>query len=189
ERGALVAPPRRRPGAGVVATPGPLHLDDLGAHVAENLRTERPRDVLSQIDDDDTFERKRHERKVYHPRAHCRRAPHVARTRLVSSETVSYYSDVGGSRAGGRRSLISKGELPELIGQSPPIHALLETIRRLTTLSRTSSRPPTVLIEGETGTGKGLVASLLHRNSARAGARFVDVNCAAIPEHLLESEL
>src|SRR5207253_1847914 len=54
---------------------------------------------------------------------------------------------------------------------------------------RTSGRPPAVLIQGETGSGKGLVASLLHRASARAAGRFVDVNCAAIPENLIEAEL
>ncbi|HEV8143791.1 MAG TPA: sigma 54-interacting transcriptional regulator, partial [Methylomirabilota bacterium] len=85
--------------------------------------------------------------------------------------------------------VIGEGELPEMVGESAPIRALLATIRRLTSLSQTSSRPPAVLIEGETGTGKGLVASLLHRQSARARSRFVDVNCAAIPEHLIEAEL
>src|SRR5437868_346057 len=93
---------------------------------------------------------------------------------------------------GGRRredSVTVKGELTGLVGQSPPIQALLATIKRLSAIGRTSGRPPAVLIQGETGSGKGLVASLLHRASARAAGRFVDVNCAAIPENLIEAEL
>ena len=47
----------------------------------------------------------------------------------------------------------------------------------------------TVLIEGETGVGKGMAAKLIHQNSNRRNAPFMDINCAAIPEKLLESEL
>ncbi len=67
-------------------------------------------------------------------------------------------------------------------------HASIQTVRRLVT--RVARSPThTILIYGETGTGKGLVAHMIHEQSARAGHAFVDVNCAAIPRDLMESEL
>src|SRR5215831_7615850 len=63
ERGALATPVGRGPGPGVVPTPGPLDLDDLGAHVSEGLRAERTRHVLGQIGDDDALQRVRHARE------------------------------------------------------------------------------------------------------------------------------
>lgn len=71
-----------------------------------------------------------------------------------------------------------------LIGEHPSIVRLRQLIDRV---GRSKAR--TVLIYGETGTGKGLVARLLHEASNRAKAPFVDINCAAIPGPLLESEL
>src|SRR6266478_4896555 len=80
-------------------------------------------------------------------------------------------------------------ELAELLGASPAMESLRADIRRLLRFASGASRSPAVFLMGETGTGKGLIANLLHRKGPRAGHPFVDVNCAAIPETLLESEL
>src|SRR5438309_2873668 len=70
----------------------------------------------------------------------------------------------------------------ELLGKSRPIEQLRQLIRKV---ARTQA---TVLIQGESGTGKELVARALCKESPRAGAPFIKVNCAAIPENLIESE-
>jgi DNA-binding NtrC family response regulator len=73
--------------------------------------------------------------------------------------------------------------LPEMVGSSEPMRELARLIRLV------APRSTTVLIEGETGTGKEVVARAVHRLSERAGKPFVVLNCAAIPEALLEAEL
>jgi two-component system response regulator PilR (NtrC family) len=75
------------------------------------------------------------------------------------------------------------GEAPELVGTS----RALDEVRRLAAVAAGSDAP--VLIEGETGTGKEVVARAVHRLGARAAKAFVPLNCAAIPESLAESEL
>src|SRR6185369_3264631 len=71
----------------------------------------------------------------------------------------------------------------QLIGNSPALETVLEQVERV---APTSS---TVLIHGETGTGKELIARSIHNISPRCGLPFVKLNCAAIPLDLLESEL
>jgi DNA-binding NtrC family response regulator len=81
----------------------------------------------------------------------------------------------------------SAGKLPPLL---PEMVGGCESMRELARLIRlVAPRSATVLIEGETGTGKEVVAKAVHRLSDRAGKPFVVLNCAAIPEALLEAEL
>jgi formate hydrogenlyase transcriptional activator len=77
----------------------------------------------------------------------------------------------------------SQGHFAEIVGESSPLKHVLEQIATV------SSSDATVLILGETGTGKELVAHAIHRMSRRKAAAFIKVNCAAIPTGLLESEL
>jgi nitrogen regulation protein NR(I) len=70
-----------------------------------------------------------------------------------------------------------------LVGQSAAMQAIYKDIGRI------ASKPVNVLIRGETGTGKELIARALYQHSDRANAPFIAINCAAIPETLLESEL
>jgi two-component system nitrogen regulation response regulator GlnG len=74
-------------------------------------------------------------------------------------------------------------EVPEILGQAPAMHDVFRAIGRL------SQSHATVLITGESGSGKEVVARALHRHSARASRPFIALNTAAIPRDLLESEL
>jgi two-component system nitrogen regulation response regulator NtrX len=79
--------------------------------------------------------------------------------------------------------LRAKSEPPQLTGHSPAIQQVRQAIAQV------APTDAWVLITGENGTGKELVAHAIHRQSPRAGGPLVDVNCAAIPEELIESEL
>jgi two-component system response regulator AtoC len=82
------------------------------------------------------------------------------------------------------RSLEERAELRErMIGHSPAMSQIYKTIGRV------AASDASVLITGETGTGKELAANLIHQNSARRNGPLVKVNCAALPETLIESEL
>ncbi len=76
-----------------------------------------------------------------------------------------------------------------LIGEWPTIKSLRELVLRLASHEKRGGGGPTVLITGETGTGKGLIARALHRAAPRGDSPFIEMNCAALPDHLLEAEL
>jgi DNA-binding NtrC family response regulator len=77
-----------------------------------------------------------------------------------------------------------------LDGRAPQIQALRTQIRRLAAFDAVGgAMVPTLLLQGETGTGKGLVARIVHDGGPRASGPFIPVNCAAIPETMLEAEL
>lgn len=82
-----------------------------------------------------------------------------------------------------RRHLKDKCEFGGMLSKTPEMHHVFETIRMV------SPTDTTVVIEGETGTGKELVASAIHQHSPRRDGPFVTINCAGLPETLLESEL
>lgn len=71
----------------------------------------------------------------------------------------------------------------DIIGQSGKMQAIFQLVEKV------ADCDSTILINGETGTGKGLVAKAIHRNSKRRAKPFIAINCGAIPENLLESEL
>jgi len=72
-----------------------------------------------------------------------------------------------------------------VLGQSPALRAVLEQARQIAALNET----PPVLITGETGTGKGLVARTLHSSGPRSAKPFIEINCTALPANLMEAEL
>ncbi len=82
-----------------------------------------------------------------------------------------------------RREVHKEYSFHQILGKSKAIQGVFDLIRRV------ADSPTNVLITGESGTGKELVAKAIHYNSDRKDAPFVPVNCAAIPEPLLESEL
>ncbi len=81
-------------------------------------------------------------------------------------------------------------EAVEFLGECKQIKSVREQVERIAHLSKSAEViPPTVLVLGETGTGKDVVARLLHAHSSRADKPFVHVDCASLPKDLIESEL
>jgi two-component system nitrogen regulation response regulator NtrX len=97
--------------------------------------------------------------------------------------TVSKGLEVRELRQENRALKLAMESKYEIVGDSPALRRVLEDVKRAAPTNAT------VLLLGESGAGKELVARTIHRNSPRAGQRFIQVNCAAIPEELIESEL
>lgn len=76
------------------------------------------------------------------------------------------------------------GSYGQILGSAPPMRRLFETLGRLERVDA-----PTVLVAGESGTGKDLVARAIHEHGPRKAGPFMEVDCASLPEHLIESEL
>jgi DNA-binding NtrC family response regulator len=84
-----------------------------------------------------------------------------------------------------RKQATREVSLSGILGQSPAMRAVLDRARQVAALDET----PPVLITGETGTGKGLVARTIHASGPRSGRPFIDINCTALPATLMEAEL
>jgi len=98
-----------------------------------------------------------------------------ARENRLLKQELSYY----------RRRATADVGFGASVGESPAIRAVLERARQIAALDET----PPVLLTGETGTGKGLLARAIHAAGPRAAKPFIEVNCTALPASLMESEL
>jgi two-component system response regulator HydG len=101
----------------------------------------------------------------------------------VQVEKTMQFSDLVAENESLKAQVAGAFEASQMIGNSPRILEIFDTLRMV------APTEATVLILGESGTGKELVADAVHANSPRAKGPLVKVNCAALPETLLESEL
>ena len=93
------------------------------------------------------------------------------------------HSEVVSENAYLRKELKKKYQFSQIIGSAPAMQQVFRMVERV------AGTDSTVLLRGESGTGKELIAKALHFNSRRGAGPFVPINCSALPEHLLESEL
>ncbi len=107
----------------------------------------------------------------------------LAAAALEAGDIAARLAEEARLRDENRNLLRSISESKRIVGASTAVSGLLEFVRRA------APAPQTVLIRGETGTGKELVAWAIHYGSPRQGKPFIPINCAAIPEALMESEL
>jgi DNA-binding NtrC family response regulator len=104
--------------------------------------------------------------------------------RAAVGRALSASAEASGSQGPGETSpRLEVGRFDRIVGKAPKMRELFGIIDKV------ASTDSTILIAGESGTGKELVARALHFNSSRQGKPFVAVNCSALPENLLESEL
>ncbi|OFZ31244.1 MAG: Fis family transcriptional regulator [Bdellovibrionales bacterium RIFCSPHIGHO2_01_FULL_40_29] len=82
-----------------------------------------------------------------------------------------------------KKELVKEYSFQNMVGNSPPMHAIFDLIKRV------SQSPTNVMITGESGTGKEVVAKAIHYNGPLKDKPFVTINCGAIPENLMESEM
>jgi DNA-binding NtrC family response regulator len=118
-------------------------------------------------------------------------------TKPVTLQSLKDVVDRALAERGERRALdyylqrdARHASLDALVGNSPAMHSLRELIRAVSGIEPTDNSPAApILVLGETGTGKELVARACHQTGARAKAPFIEINCAALPGHLIEGEL
>jgi DNA-binding NtrC family response regulator len=102
---------------------------------------------------------------------------------LVSIGKVMQWQEMVQENLQLRQALADKEGFPLLVGSTPVMKQLMERVRQV------APTMATVLITGASGTGKELVARAIHQNSLRSSKKFITVNCTAIPEQVIESEL
>ena len=102
---------------------------------------------------------------------------------LLTVEKVMKWQEMVRENLSLRQALADKGSSPLMVGSTPVLKELLERVRQV------APTMATVLITGASGTGKELVARAIHQHSLRAARKFITVNCTAIPEQVIESEL
>jgi len=107
----------------------------------------------------------------------------VAQTVRLANEIEEQRRDLTDERDRLRRAVRGNYGFNNIIGHAPPMIRVFELVRQVAKWNTT------VLIRGESGTGKELIANAIHYNSPRNNNEFIKLNCAALPENLLESEL